>query len=448
MPKTDVLVVGAGLAGLYAARLLQNAGLTVAVLEARDRVGGRTLSHRLEDGTWIDLGAQWIGPGQRRMYALAAEFGLETVVTHTRGSAVVELDERIRRMDGDGLPIAWIAKLDVLQLSWRLSRIANQLAVNEPWRHPKAKNLDSISFASWLQAHAFTDAARLYWSYIAESGMCASADAFSPLELAQQLATIGGLGQLEAAEQLFFATGAQTIAQRLADQLDGCVHLSAPVQRLQHDAQSVHAITEQDTFSARQVVLALPPHLIGAIDITPALSSQHMRQPHNVLLGHVIKTMVIYDRAWWRDAGLSGTASSSNGPISTLIDGSNPSGQPGVLIALATGPHASILEQMDGDARKAMVLAHIERLLGKAPQQPDDVLSTNWMAEAWSRGGYAARRAIGGWIDQEHGLGEAHGAIHFAGTETATAWRSYMEGALQSAERASAEVIAALQKHG
>lgn len=445
---TDVLVVGAGLAGLYAARLLRHAGLTVAVLEARDRVGGRAWSHRLADRSYVDLGAQWIGPGQQRMYALAREFGLATIVTHTQGDAVVEVDGRLRRTMGVTPPISWSAKLDALQFSWRLRRIVNQLSATEPWRYPGARRLDSASFAAWLKANTLSEEARLYWRYLVESGMCAGSEEFAPLEVLQQIASIGGLEPLETAEQVFFEGGAQTIAQRLAGELRDCVHLLAPVRVLRDDGQSVRAITEQGEFHGQRVILAVPPQLIGTMTIL--FDDVRSRQPHrqhgNLVLGQVIKNIVVYDRAWWRDAGLSGTASTPGGPISFLVDSSKSFGQPGVLIALATGPHAAMLGQMDGETRKAAVLSHIRRLLGEAPSPPRDFFSTDWMSEPWSRGGYASRRAIGGWTDHKDVLIAPCGPIHFAGTETATEWRSYMEGALQSAERASAEVIDALDQ--
>jgi monoamine oxidase len=148
---TDVLVVGAGLSGLYAAQLLQEAGLSVAVLEARDRVGGRVLSQRLTDGTTIDLGAQWIGSGQRRMSALAQKYNLKKIVTHTQGDSVIKIGDRLQRISGKMPPISWLGKLDLLQISWRIDRSANKLSVTEPWRHPQAEQLDSFTLLALKQ---------------------------------------------------------------------------------------------------------------------------------------------------------------------------------------------------------------------------------------------------------------------------------------------------------
>lgn len=153
--------------------------------------------------------------------------------------------------------------------------------------------------------------------------------------------------------------------------------------------------------------------------------------------------MVVYESAWWRDLGLSGAADTPGEPIEFLAD-TSPSERPGVLVAIASGSNAVKLSQMDNKARETTVLSHIHKVLGAAPCSPIEVFSMDWINEQYSCGGYASRRAVGGWVNEQTLLSRPIGLIHFAGTETATEWRSYMEGALQSAERASAEVTVAI----
>ena len=452
---TDVLVVGAGLSGLYAAKLLKQAGLSVAVLEARDRVGGRVLSQRLADGTIVDLGAQWIGFGQKRMSALAQQYNLKTIVTHTQGDSIIKigdlaeseaLRDRLQRISGKMPPMSWLGKLDLLQIGWRIDRSANKLSVTEPWRHPQAEQLDSISFKDWLKKNTFSQEAREYWGYLAESGMCNSSDKFSPLEVFQQIASIGGLGQLETAEYEFFAGGAQMIAQKIARELGSCVHLLAPVRSLKSEGQLVRAITDRGEFYGKRVILALPPQLIETISFDSKFTEQLAQRPKNLLLGQVIKNIIVYECAWWRDFGLSGTANTPNEPIEFLTDSSHKAGEPGILVAFASGTHAVSLSQTDSETRKTLILSHIQKVLGEAPVPLKYFFSMDWISEPWSCGGYASRRAIGGWVNWQNTLAKPCDPIHFAGTETATEWRSYIEGALQSAERASAEVISALNR--
>ncbi len=313
------------------------------------------------------------------------------------------------------------------------------LKVNSP-------GLDSISFTDWLEKNTFSQEARAYWRYITESGMCASSDRFSTLEVLQQIASIGGLGQLETADYEFFAGGVQTIAQNMADELGNCIHLLAPVRSLKYNGQLVRAITNRGEFYGKRVILALPPQLIETISFVGGFAEQLHQRPKNLVLGQVIKNIIVYERAWWRDLGLSGTADTPSEPIGFLADSSNNAGQPGILVALASGTHAKSLSQMDSETRKTLILNYIQKVLGEAPVPLKDFVSMNWISEPWSLGGYASRRAIGGWINCQNTLTTPCDPIHFAGTETATEWRSYMEGALQSAERASTEVINALNR--
>ena len=442
--STDVLIVGAGLAGLYAARLLCRAGINVTVLEARERVGGRAFSHRLANSTVVDLGAQWIGPGQNRMHALAKEFGLNTVMTHTKGESVVEDDGCMRRTSGSTNPGSWIARLDALQLGWRMDCLADKLSVKAPWEIAGARRFDWTTFADWVKANAFTEQGRAFWHHVVESGACADPDDISLLEVMQQTATIGGTQALGNAEQEFFEEGTQALAERLAQDLEGRVHVNTPVRAIHYNHRSVRVITDLGDFHAPRLILALPPQLINELTIKPELAD--LPRPHGdgLLLGQVIKNIIVYPHAWWREAGLSGTASTPHEPVGFTVDSSNKAGRPGVLVALAIGSGAKTLGQMDALTRKATVLTHIQRVLGDVSVQPSAFYSTDWMLEPWSRGGYASRRAIGQWSEQRSPLNAPCGPIHFAGTETATEWRGFMEGALQSAERASSEVIDSL----
>ena len=440
---TDVLVVGAGLSGLYAAQLLQQAGLSVAVLEARNRVGGRVLSQSLGDGTTIDLGAQWISPDQKRISALAQKYNLKTIVRHTQGDSVVGFGKHFQRMSGTIPPIPLISKLDLFQISWRIDRIAHQVSITQPWQYRLAEQLDSISFDVWLEKNTFTQEAREYWRYVVEAGMCASCKQFSALEVVHQIATIGGLKELENADYAFFVEGVQTIAHKMADELNNCIHLLAPVRSLKYDGLLVRAITDKGEFCGKRVILALPPQLLAKISFDGRLADSLNQRSQNLVLGKIIKNIVVYEGAWWRDLGLSGTADTPNEPIEFVADSSNNAGKPGVLVAFASGTHATSLSQIDEETRKTIVLTHIQKVLGKAPVPVKHFVSLNWISEPWSSGGYASRRAIGGWIDRPN-LNTSYDPIYFAGTETATEWRSYIEGALQSAERASIEVINAL----
>lgn len=440
----DVIIVGAGLSGLYAAKLLRAEGFALAVVEARDRVGGRIFSQPLSDGTAVDLGAQWIGAGQQRMYALAKAYGLQCGKTYAQGDAVVKIGQAFKRRSAQLPPTSPIGLLDLLQVSWRINRSAKRLSAVAPWQYPSAKQLDNIPFSHWIKSNTFSEEARAYWCHIAEGGICASSESFSALEVMHQIAAIGGLERLETADSEFFIEGAQTIPQRIADELCELIYLNAPVRSLKLQAQQVQVVTDRGDFYGKRIILALPPQLIERISLDPVLSAQFAERPRHLVLGKVVKSVVVYESAWWRRYGLSGMADTPDELINFMADTSH-SDHSGVLVAIASGSKAVELSQMDEAARKAAVLSHVHKVLGQAPSSPTKFFSMDWIHEQYSQGGYASRRAVGEWVNAQAELACPVGLIHFAGTETATIWKSYMEGALQAAERASKEVAAAIR---
>lgn len=333
----------------------------------------------------------------------------------------------------------------MFQVSWRLDRSARRLSITAPWQHPSAKRLDYTSFSDWIQKNALSPEVQVYWRYLAEADMCANSESFSALEVMHQLGSIGGLAQLETADSEFFVEGAQTIPQHIADELDGLVYLNAPVRWLRLQNSQVQVVTDQGDFYGKRVILALPPQLIEKMSFDSALSPHFNQRPRHPVLGKVVKTVVVYESAWWRGLGLSGAADTPGEPIEFLADTSASEGC-GVLVALASGSNAVKLSQMDEEARKTTVLSHIHKVFGAAPFSPIGFFSMDWINEQYSYGGYASRRTVGGWVNEQTTLARSIGLIHFADTETATEWRSYMEGALQSAERASAEVAMAISR--
>ena len=209
----------------------------------------------------------------------------------------------------------------------------------------------------------------------------------------------------------------------------------------------MQVVTDRGDFYGKRIILALPPQLIEQLSLDSALSTQLAQRPRHLVLGKVVKSVVVYKNAWWRSLGLSGMADTPDEPIEFLAD-TSPSEHSGVLVAIASGSKAVKLSQMDEETRKAAVLSHIGKQFGSKPASPVGFFSMDWINEQYSQGGYASRRTIGDWVNTQATLSRPIGLVHFAGTETATEWRSYMEGALQSAERVSAEVTEAIiSKH-
>jgi monoamine oxidase len=443
IPSCAVAVVGAGLAGLSAARALKRAGLSIRVLEARERVGGRTWSQPLGDDTRIDLGAQWIAPGQQRIQALVREFALATTRSHSRGAALCIAGGRTRRTPGIS-PASWLAQLDQGQMLLRLARLSRCLSALSAAAEALRRSLDQQPFAAWLAATAWTQAGREEVRLIVESGMCAPADEVSCLEVIRQLASIGGLGALAGAEHSFLSGGAQAIAQCLAGELASELHLAKPVTALRQDEHGVCITTPCGALCAQRVILAIPPQLLATLALDGELSRRAEWCKGAIVPGRVIKNVIVYDQAWWRLGGLNGMVAAPEGPIDHLVDGSNPEGRPGVLIAFATAHRAERLAAMEACPRQALILEHIRSSLGEAPAAPKAFHSIDWSADPLAQGGYASRLGPGCSTGDQPRLADPIGRVHFAGTETASQWRSYMEGALESGERAAKEVLAAL----
>ncbi|MCT0230032.1 FAD-dependent oxidoreductase [Synechococcus sp. CS-1324] len=439
----DVVVVGAGLSGLMAARLLRRAGLRVTVLEARDRVGGRVWSKLIRDGSWIDFGAQWIAPGQHRIQALVKEFGLATTESHTKGASVWMARGGAVPRHGS-FPAGWLAKLDQLLILLRLQRLAKQLAARTSTTDLRRRALDSQTFAAWLKEKALTHAGREAVRLTVEEGVCASIEEVSCYEVIQQITSIGGLAALASAEQTFLCGGAQAIAQRLAVELGADLQLGRPVTAIRHDANEVRISTTGGELRAQRVILALPPQLLSEISLDVDLNGRAQWCQRAIVKGRVVKTVIVYEQAWWRLNGLNGQVIAPNGPIEHLADASDPAGSPGILIALATASRADQLAALEEGQRKTLILEQIRNSLGEAPAPPIAFHSINWNGDPWSQGGYASRLGLGQSSGDQPCLADPIGRVHFAGTETASQWRSYMEGALQSGERAAGELLSSL----
>ncbi|MEY4547842.1 MAG: hypothetical protein RL685_4037 [Pseudomonadota bacterium] len=441
MPQVDVIVVGAGLAGLTAALELHAAGREVVVLEARDRIGGRVHSVQTSAADKVDLGAQWIGPGQRRMYELARHYGLETAPRHQSGNHIFELSGRSHITPREYPPLPLPALLDMAQLGMRLDRAARKLPA-EPWRSPAARRYDQQSAKDWVDAAAFTARGGGFWSSFLEILTCAELASSSALDLFQQLRTIGGIARLATAEQDYFPTGAQAVAQGMADELAGRIELQAAVRRIEMGPSGVRALTARGDWRAPRLVLSVPLPLVSKIDFDPVLPDARRELSARVVPGRVIKSVLVFERTYWREDGYSGFAGSQTGPVNALIDAAGPAGVPGTLVALTTGSHADRLRALSPAERRTAVLRQAQgcfpSLAGKAPVE---YLECDWTSEAWSGGGYAARLGPGAWPSGGLGLHAPVGPLHWAGTETASEWRSYMEGAVQSGERAAREIL-------
>jgi monoamine oxidase len=448
-----VVVVGAGLAGLAAARRLTAHGVETVVLEARDRVGGRTEGHVLDDGTPLELGGQWIGPTQNRMYELVDELGLEHFRTHNdEGELLLDLggkQSRVKPHRGATPRLGPFALADLAQGLTRFTRLANRVGLVEPWRSPKAAVHDGQTFETWIRRNLRTPTGRAYFRIACEAVFSAESTDLSLLHAlfyahsGTDLETL--LSVDRGAQQDRIVGGSIRIAQTMADQLGDRVRLGSPVRTIAQDDAGVVVTTRGgESVRGTHVVVTVPPTLAGRLEYDPPMPSWRDQLTQRLPAGSVIKAYAVYDEPFWRADGLNGQAASDTGPVKVTFDNSPPSGTPGVLMGFVEAGDGRRMARATPEERRSAVLACFTRYFGPRAASPREFLERDWMAEEHSRGCYGAHFTPGVWTHYGPALREPVGRVHWAGAECSPVWNGYMEGAVRSGEDTAEEVLARL----
>lgn len=445
--ETDVAVVGAGLAGLVAARELVRADRDVVVLEARDRVGGRTLNLDLGDGEVFELGGQWVGPTHHRLHALAADLGVGTFPTHTAGDDVFHRGGEAARHGGRLPPLNRLHLADLGQSMLRLDRLAERVDVEAPWDTPRAELLDSETLWSWLRRNVASPTALRAWRGLVQGLWAAEPKDLSLLHALFYIATSGGLDFLTGveggAQQDRFVGGSQLVALRLAEELGDRVRTGSPVRAVRHDEHGARVYADGVSVTAQDVVVTVPPALRHRITYDPPLPGDHDQLCQRFPLGAVTKIALVYDEPWWRHDGLSGITASLDGPVTFTADNSPPGGSPGALVAFLEGGFARRLGRVEAKVRRDAVLTQLAGLLGPRAGEPVAYHELAWADEEWTRGCYGGAMPPGAWTEYGRVLRAPVGRIRWAGTESSGVFNGYMEGAVRSGERVAADLLEA-----
>lgn len=447
---TDVCVVGAGFAGLTAALRLTQAGRGVVVVEARDRVGGRVWTEQLADGTALDRGGAWLGPGQDRLYALAAEMGIGTYPTFVAGDNLFVNDGRIHRYRGlipKGL--GWWDLLSLGIAMRRFDALARTVSLDAPWTTPGAAALDAKPVASWIESRLNVPSrlARALLSTTMVELFTSDPSEVSLLYALFHLHSAGGFARQTGieggAQQDRVVGGMQAIADRVAQRLGRAVHLASPVRQILHGSALVDVVTDGVVVRARRAIIATPPALAADIRYHPTLPAERARLLASLPAGPTIKIALVYDRAFWREDGLSGQSLALGSPFAITIDACAVETPPGILNTFVVGPEASDFAARKPAERRPMVIDAMTGRFGPRAAEVRDYVEQDWKAEPWTRGCFMAHYAPGLMTSLGHLLREPVGRIHFAGTETSPVMNGFIDGAVRSGERAAEEVLMA-----
>lgn len=446
------IIVGAGFAGLAAATTLlsRNDGDFV-VLEARDRVGGRVKRGMLGEMP-VDLGGMWMAPSQTQLKSLAERYGVSTYPTHLDGDALFRIGGRERRGPRERLDslLGLFGGLAYLQAGRVLNRLMASIDTTNPWRHPDAAWLDSITVEQWISTRVYHPRLRSAFRTVCTAVFCAEASQISLLFFLFYLKSGESLDVLISSDQggaqnLMFHGGAHQIGHAMAAEIGDRLHLNRTVQSVTWSDDRVRIESDGVSWTARKAIIAIPPTLLRGLRFTPDLPKLKLAMHNRLFMGSAIKFWLLYHRPFWRESGLNGMIVRDDVPTTPIMDVTPPGQDKGVLVGFFDGNSALSHADLPVAARRRIVLDNLAEHLGPQARRPLSYVDHDWTGEDWSGGCYGAFAPPGVLASLGSWLREPIGPLHWAGTETATRWTGYMEGAIRSGQRAAEEVMDAEQ---
>ncbi|MCM3502833.1 FAD-dependent oxidoreductase [Microbacterium sp. P26] len=475
----DVVVIGAGAAGLTAANDLRTAGLSVVVLEARDRVGGRLWTD-VVDGAMLELGGQWVSPDQTALIDTVADLGLETYSRYREGDSVyVGPDGETKRFTGEMFPVAPETEKVIDDITARLDQMVAEIDPDKPWEHPNAAEWDKISWDAWLREQTDDDEAVRNLAFATGSAMLTKpTHTFSLLQSLLMAASAGSYSNLVDADFILdkrVAGGLQQVPELLAERLGDDVILNQPVRRIVWGAASatpagpadaatgqrvadlraltarveaaksstdgVTVVADGVTVRARFAILALAPVLYSRISFEPPLPRVQHQMHQHISMGFVIKVHAVYETPFWRDKGLSGTAFSPYELVHEAYDNTNHGDERGTLVGFVSDQNADDVFRLSAEERRERILESLSHYYGPEAKNPVVYYESDWGTEEWTRGAYAASFDMGGLHRYGADLREPVGAIHLACSDMAGAGYQHVDGAIRQGHRAADEIL-------
>lgn len=447
MIERDVVIIGAGASGLTAATELRKAGLSVAVLEARDRVGGRLWTDHI-DGAMLEIGGQWVSPDQDALKSTLADLGLETYPRYREGENVyINGAGELSRFAGDIFPVSRSTEHEMVGLIEKLDALVAEIDPDRPWAHPRAKELDEISFSRWLETQTDDQEAHDNISmFIAGAMLTKPAHAFSALQALLMAASAGSFSNLVDADFILderVIGGLQQVPLLLAERLGGDVHLGQAVRTLRWSDAGVVAVTDELEVHARHAVVAVPPVLISRISYEPPLPRRQQQLHQHLSMGFVIKVHAVYDTPFWREDGLSGTAFSPYELVHEAYDNTNFEDERGTLVGFVADEEADGVFALSAEERRERILTSLSHYYGDRALTPIVYYESDWGSEEWTRGAYAASFDMGGLARYGAELRTPVGPISFSCSDMAGKGYQHVDGAIRVGRETAAAIIEA-----
>ncbi|KGB78817.1 monoamine oxidase [Cryptococcus deuterogattii 99/473] len=470
-PEADVVIIGAGLAGLCAARSLHEAGKRVVVLEARGRVGGKTLTVTSKSGGRVDVGGAWVNEHtQPEVCKLNKEAGNILFKQRVLGTTCWELseDRQLRYYDDGGvgdnspIPLEGEELEDYNRIFKELDRLSRTVNLENPNSTPDAVEYDSITVANWLNQMDAGQISRQALTPLVRALVGAEMHETPLFYFLHYAKTAKGFFDLIAADETggqFQRTryGNQTMSTWIQNHVlpPGAVKLNAAAHQIiqSPDGESVRVITRDGRqFTGRRVICAIPTPLYPNIVWQPSLPVDKTLLVQRSFLGTYTKVVLLYEKAWWLEAGFSGFALSSEWPLSLVFDtcdgwygSDDPSLRPRQhsLSCFVVAANGVAFSELSRDRREQVVKQQVARMIG-SPELVNntiEVLEFQWIKEEFSQGAPCPVTATGAFTLYGDSLARPHGLVHFAGSELSDVWKGYMEGAIISGRNTAKEVL-------
>ncbi|CAN7997060.1 unnamed protein product [Ixodes hexagonus] len=457
--KTSVIIIGGGLSGLSAAKLLTEQGVDVIVLEARDRVGGRTHTVKNDVVEWVDLGGSYVGPTQNHILRLSHELGVgnykifaDLKSIHYSGGRAYVFDTTWAEF-GFWSPLAWF---DINYVMHKMDKMMEEIPAKEPWSSPHAEEWDAMTLQSFFEKETWTKHALCYLTSLSQVNLATEPGQVSLLWALWYIKCCGGNrrinGIVNGAQERKFKGGSMVVSEKLHELLGERVHLDTQVCDLVQDETGVivrviDGSPRRPLSQADHAIIAIPLPMQLKIHYEPPLPPLRNQLIQRSPVGSAIKINVYYSTPFWREKGYNGGVSSCHQELcfNFVTDDCRPGFSLAALTVFVIGNNALTLQEMSREERRELVAADLAKVYGcDEACNPVHYEEKNWLQEQYSGGCYVSTFPTGVISRFGKTIREPFHKVYFAGTESATTWPGYMDGAVQAGERAAREVRAIL----